>query len=409
MKRNSRKAMLLISASLFIVFFNKCMNEEKKSSDFRGSQYAGSKTCKSCHSDIYTSYLHTAHNISSAAANQYTIKGSFHKDSNTFYYRPALKVIMEKRDSNYFQAAYIDNEEKRNARFDLVIGSGRKGQSYLYWYKDNLFQLPVSWNVPGSSWVNSPNFPPENVNFNRNIPVGCFECHSSFIKKTGVVTAGEKVYDVYDKNQIIFGIDCERCHGPAAEHVDWQQTHPNEKISHNIVAYNNLNRQQKLAMCAMCHSGARETLKQTFFYKPGETLKDYLSTDTSSLTTNKIDVHGKQYQLLMASKCFRNSNTLTCTTCHNPHEEQRENLALFSKKCLTCHTSINENHKTLPAFKGVDASANCIDCHMPARASSVITMKSQMKVKHIPAYVRTHYISIYPDETMLYISKLKKQ
>jgi hypothetical protein len=30
-------------------------------------------------------------------------------------------------------------------RFDYVIGSGGKGQTYLYWKGDLLFQLPVSY------------------------------------------------------------------------------------------------------------------------------------------------------------------------------------------------------------------------------------------------------------------------
>ncbi|MEJ7684569.1 MAG: hypothetical protein WKG06_43315 [Segetibacter sp.] len=162
-------------------------------------------------------------------ASKDAIKGSFAKDSNTLYYRSTLKVAMVQHDSGFYQAAYIDDIEKQAARFDIVVGSGRKGQSYLYWYGDNIFQLPVSYYVPGKSWVNSPNYPPENVLFNRNIPVGCFECHSSYIKKTATRLVGNDLIDYFDKNQLIYGIDCERCHGPAAKHVNFHKNNSQEK------------------------------------------------------------------------------------------------------------------------------------------------------------------------------------
>lgn len=56
---------------------------------------------------------------------------------------------------------------------------------------------------------------------------------------------------------------------------------------------------------------------------------------------------------------------------------------------------------------GTDIRNNCVDCHMPARPSALITMKSQRQTKPIPALVRTHYISIYPDETKKFISMQK--
>jgi hypothetical protein len=197
LKRHKRKISFLTFLCLSVVIFNNCINEQKKSSDARGEEYSGSKKCITCHNDIYNSYVKTAHNLSSRPASKATIKGNFTKDSNTLYYRSALKVAMEQRDSSFYQVVYIDDIEKQAARFDIVVGSGAKGQSYLYWYGDNIFQLPVSYYVPGHSWVNSPNYPPENVLFNRNIPVGCFECHSSYINKIETKPVGDDLIDYF--------------------------------------------------------------------------------------------------------------------------------------------------------------------------------------------------------------------
>jgi len=43
-------------------------------------------------------------------------------------------------------------------RIDVVIGSGVRGQSYLYWHGDQLYELPVSYWSDGGRWINSPGY-----------------------------------------------------------------------------------------------------------------------------------------------------------------------------------------------------------------------------------------------------------
>jgi hypothetical protein len=398
-----KKLLILTVCCLVILILNNCISEQKKSKDPRGEEYAGSAQCKSCHKEIYDTYVKTAHHLTSSPALKTAIKGSFAKDSNTVFYRPALKVVMQQKDSSFYQVAYIDDVAKQAARFDIVIGSGRKGQSYLSWLDSNIFQLPVSYYVPGKTWVNSPGYPPKFVLFNRNIPIGCFECHSSYIKRTATKPSGNYLVDYFDSNQILYGIDCERCHGPAAAHVQFHKANPEEKEPKFITRLASLTRQEKLDMCAICHSGARETITSTFNFKPGSKLPDYLQPDTSALNTNDIDVHGKQYQLLMASKCFIKSKTLTCFSCHNTHVEERDNIKEFSMRCITCHTNPNHNALGLNAALQAAIANNCIDCHMPAKPSKIITMKSLDQNDSVSALVRTHFISIYTDVAKKYL------
>ena len=47
---------------------------------------------------------------------------------------------------------------------DLVVGSGKIGQTYLYWRDGILFELPVSWLTGAQHWINSPGFPDGVVN-----------------------------------------------------------------------------------------------------------------------------------------------------------------------------------------------------------------------------------------------------
>ena len=152
-------------------------------------------------------------------------------------------------------------------------------------------------------------------------------------------------------------------------------------------------------MCAVCHAGAREPVAPAFYYKPGSKLSDFLRPDESVPDVNQVDVHGRQYQLLAASKCFLQSKDLTCSSCHNTHIQQRDNLENFSRLCMNCHA--DPDHSALKMTASIQANMvnNCIDCHMPARPSTIITMQSQTGKASIPALVRTHYISIYADAT----------
>jgi hypothetical protein len=302
---------------------------------------------------------------------------------------------MEKRDSGFFQVAYQDNVQRQANKIDIVIGSGRKAQTYLYWYDDKIFQLPVSYFLPVKSWVNSPGYPPRQVRFDRNIPIGCFECHGSHISIQKNEIAGDRIINNFNRSNIIYGIDCERCHGPAAKHVSFHQEHPDVKKPNYMVAYASLQRQQQIDLCAQCHSGMQETLKSAFLFRPGETLADNYFKTTGKQDPDSLDVHGNQTQLLMASACYIKGNSLTCTSCHNPHVNEREDLALFSSRCMSCHTPAKNNFCKKAHEIGPPIVKNCIDCHMPEKPSKLITLLSNGQPSPIANKVRTHLIAVY--------------
>lgn len=405
---NRRLYIIPVVILLMVAVFSQCIDKKPAAADPRGDGYAGSEQCKSCHGEIATSYFHTAHQMSTQPASRQSIVGSFSKDSNEYFYKPSVKVAMEQRDSGFFQVAYRNDTAVQVQRFDIVVGSGRKAQTYLYWYEDKVYQLPVSYYIPLRSWANSPNYPSNQVRFDRSIPIGCFECHSSFIERTSMEPAGEFYIDHFNKYKIIYGIDCERCHGPAAKHVAFHKDHPNDSVSKFVVSFKDLSRQQKLDQCAVCHSGIKDTRQSLFHFRPGSTLSDYVHHDTSTADVAEIDVHGNQYQLLAASACFIKSKTLDCSSCHDPHIKERNNLASFSKRCMSCHNTENHNFCTMEPKVGVNNIVNnCIDCHMPAKPSKLITMLSQRQTSLTANLVRTHYISVYKEESQKVLSSGK--
>jgi predicted CXXCH cytochrome family protein len=407
MKQQRMLLLLAIFLIPLVLIFSQCFNADQKT-DARGKMYAGSASCVKCHKDIYSSYLHTAHFKTSQLASPKNINGSFAEGSNVFEFNKETKVVMEKRKDGFYQVGYRNNKPFEAHRFDITFGTV-KGETYLYWKGNQVYQLPMSYFNALHSWTNSPGYDSTNIDFGRVIGRRCFECHSSYIGQLPQQNQSLQRVEKLDKNTMILSIDCERCHGPSANHVNYHTDYPEEKVAHFIRTYKSLSRQQKLDMCAVCHSGNKSTmLASTFGFKPGDTLAKYKEAEFYHENTNpaNLDVHGNQMQLLASSPCFIKSK-LDCTTCHNTHTSERGNLILYSQRCINCHkNSIHSFTKNAPGLNAM-IKQNCIDCHMPAKPSNVISVKTSGKGMAIPYLVRTHHITIYPPESEKILAYLK--
>ena len=291
------------------------------------------------------------------------------------------------------QVGYEEDREVLRKSIDIVIGSGRKGQTYLYWQDNRLFQLPVSYYTPLKNWCSSPGYPNNQILFNREISIRCLECHGTYFKSVKI-----EGRDEYNKNQMIFGVDCERCHGPAADHVKFQSENPNVKQARFIINPALLSRQQKLDNCALCHSGLRENKNPSFSFIVGDKLENYSQPDYNVDSSANLDVHGNQYGLLISSKCFRMNSVMDCSSCHNTHVNEND-VTAFSIKCMLCHQPSNTAYCKLKDTTGFHLVNNCIDCHMPALPSQKILMQVNSHSSTTHDLVRTHLIGIYWKET----------
>ena len=358
---------------------------------FSDSLYIGSASCMKCHKAIYDSFIGTAHYLTSRAAAAEFIKGSFDSGRNHFSYNQFIDVKLEKNDSGFFQTVYVNGQSSRSESMDIVVGSGKKGQTYLYWKDNLLYQLPVSYYVPAKSWCNSPGYPAGMPRFNRNISGRCLECHGS---NAVIEDAGDHV-DYFDKKSIVYGVDCERCHGPSALHVAFHTAHPEEKTAKYALNQKGLSREQNLDLCALCHSGIRIAVKPAFSYKAGDRLEDFSLPKYNTDSVAMLDVHGNQYGLLTSSKCFRNSQ-MNCSSCHQVHGREVNEPALFSQRCMSCHNGTAQPECKVKPAAGMVLSDNCVDCHMPSLPSKAIFLQLADPAKSTADFVRSHRIAIYP-------------
>ena len=398
-------ALIMYLGSFICISFNNPPNKNSSPSILMSdSLFAGSTVCKNCHADIYKSYIHTAHYSTSTQANGESIKGSFNADKSHFRYNKFMEVVMEKKDDKFYQTAYLNGLPYQSEQFGITIGSGRKGQTYLYWRDDRLFQLPVSYYVPYDSWCNSPGYSASIIYYDRPIIARCFECHGTYAK---VEQDGDS-FNHFDSTTMLYGVGCERCHGPSAAHVAYHEKNPAEKKAKYVTNPALLTRGQKLDICALCHSGYRKAVQPSFSFFAGDELSKFSKPSYNEDSSSWLDVHGNQYGLMVSSKCFKSSAVMDCSSCHNVHVNQYNQPQVFSRSCLNCHSEAAHNSCTLPEVKERIGKIDCIECHMPLLPSKKIFLQLDELKNPTPDLVRTHKIAIYPEKTKQVLALWKK-
>ena len=319
---------------------------------------------------------------------------------------PGVSFRMTTKGGGFYETGFEGapgHQKAHTEKIDIVIGSAKKGQSYLYWRGDELFELPVSYWTILDRWVNSPGYVDGTADFDRAITPRCLECHASFIQEIG---GGSKAGFHYDRASLVTGISCERCHGAGAEHV---RSHSAAAAVSGSAAGSvgtagvaaatavtgkmpplRFERDRQVEICAQCHGGIGKNLSPAFSFKPGEELAPHISLELNPLA--RVDVHGNQVALLEKSRCFQSSASMTCSTCHNLHEPERE-AASYSEKCLTCHQA-----SACPTFSKMPTPTvtNCVDCHMPLQESN--SLRVDLEDEQVPIKVRNHWIRVYPSQ-----------
>ena len=359
--------------------------------------YAGDAACAKCHREQSLTYGHTAHHLTSQPATAKTVLGDLHPPGNVLTIsdpkknpsQPALYFKTEMKGDAIVQSAVTgwgDQLFTRSEPLSVVTGSGVRGQTYLYWQGDRLFELPVSYWTDGYRWVNSPGYIDGTADFSRPVNPGCLECHASYIHPL----SSDALTNSYEKQTLETGISCESCHGPGAEHIARYSSSAAKAADSAILNPAKFTRDRQVDACAYCHNGIqRQALTPAFSFVPGRPLTDFFKPLATEAAAHP-DVHGNQVGLLQRSRCYQSSPEMSCSTCHDTHAPEKA-AAAYSTACLKCHqwTSCGESKRL-----GHEIVKDCIDCHMPVEPTSVIA--SETAGTEVRARMRNHWIKIYP-------------
>jgi tetratricopeptide (TPR) repeat protein len=349
-------------------------------------EYADSAICVSCHAGEAAGYASTgmAHAFSKPDAKntvESPAKGRqfYHAASGTYY-------ELTEHDGKYYQRRSqvgFNNlpENVEELTIDYVMGSGNHARTYLHREQDGtLIELPLAWySEDGGHWGMNPGFDTAQPMTRRTIAYECMFCHNAYPRIPSTAHRDLSADPVYGP-ALPEGIDCQRCHGPGAAHAKAAQTPgvSTRQISSFILNPIHLSNDRQMEVCEQCHlettsralpDRIRHYDQEPFSYRAGQPLasfNSYFSRDPEKGQTDNFEIVSAPYRLTQSQCYLKSQRTLTCETCHDPHDLHKgaNSASYYANICMQCHAA---NLAAEIAMHKHPAAGDCVSCHMPKR------------------------------------------
>lgn len=338
--------------------------------------YVGTAKCAACHPNRHQSYLLTHHSRSLREVNIEEGLGQtlVHAASKQSFEVVTRDERPWHRQWRQFSNAPGDRMLLNELPVAYVMGSGAFGKGYLLADGDYLLQSPVTWYAGSDDLGMAPGYDRvHHVGMTRVIQAECMFCHAGLLTQRDGNPNHLAIHEM--------SIGCERCHGPGEAHAKLYQELQSAEleasdIDPKIVHPGKLDRRRSESICGQCHLHG-----DIVVHPPGREIWDFVAGEDLAETRlhYKHDKPGDfkdsftgHFDQMWQSKCYLHSETLTCLTCHDPHQVEPavDRVALRSQQCNRCHGE--DEHCGLPLDQRIKQAENrCTECHMPSIESDV--------------------------------------
>ena len=345
-------------------------------------KYVGDATCESCHTDISETYGQTNHKQGFTLFESANAIERFDVDTTVYHAHRNLYYDVYTRGDTLYQREYrLDlNDEvihERVEKADFVIGSGNATRSYLMERNGYVTEMPITWYVEREYWNMSPGYEEANDRFGRKIILDCMTCHTATPSFTPLTQN--------HFTEIPLGISCERCHGPASDHLAYWESQPAGSVSEGpdetIINPANLDRGRQMSNCQQCHLAGIFVFKEgedATTFRPGQELVENRTVFVPENHLSDPDWVGiDSHPLRLArSACYKETE-MTCSTCHDSHRPKSllpENH--YNNTCISCHGGDSPDASSHSCSRsGVETTeelvtGNCVSCHMQKGGTS---------------------------------------
>jgi hypothetical protein len=374
--------------------------------------YVGPQECRACHADNFESWFASYHRRMTQVATPDAVLAPH--DSRT----PPLKGVawqLSREADSIFATPVSTIGEPLAPKERIAITTGSHHYQ-IYWLETptepELAQLPLVWHLQEKRWIPRQSVflapPPPSVYMEGGRwPRGCIQCHT---------TNGVSKHETDGRTHVAeFGISCEACHGPGAEHValekelELQGDSAEPASGRRIVDPSTLAHDRSSQVCGQCHGihlfdaeNTKKWAREGFTYRPGQDLaasrelvrgtpdknsaamRAILDTRPTTLESSfwsdgVVRVSGREYNGLVESPCYQRGE-MSCLSCHEMHPSSKEPEALQRwandqlkpgmdgpRACLQCHTEYGEDEKLRSHTRHATGSSgsDCLNCHMP--------------------------------------------
>ena len=359
-----------------ILFFGYCRQD--LAGDYKNLDpkvdYVGIQNCRSCHDEIYQTFIHTGMGRSFDRATPAKSDATYGPHALVYDDRADLYYFPYFQDSTlYIREFRVENGDtvhQRVERVAYIVGSGQHTNSHILDINGYIYQAPITFYTQEGKWDLAPGFRTgENLRFSRALNSECITCHNHF--PTPVEGSLNKF------SYMPAGIECERCHGPGEIHSRARLAGKNVDTSRmadlTIVNPRRLSRDLQMDICQRCHLQGVAVLNEgkTFYdFKPGMHLSDVMNVFLPRFTSShERFIMASQADRLRLSPCYQQSE-MSCITCHNPHQSVTlTDASHYNNICLNCHGKTRESVCAAPMDSREAQGDNCVHCHMPPSGS----------------------------------------
>ena len=241
------------------------------------------------------------------------------------------------RQSDASKYTVSDGKQTITVPLGWAFGLGRAGQTYVFEKDGNLYESRVSYYRALNGLdltMGATNLKPANLLEAAGRPithaegVRCFGCHATD------ALAGSQLM----LNKLTPGIQCERCHGSAENHL--QGIKQGKTQLAQMKDLRGMSSEDTSNFCGQCH----------------RTWADIAGSGTLGIANIRF-----QPYRLTNSKCYDSDDPrIRCTACHDPHNEVKTDATAYDARCQACHSGGK------PAARSCKvATSNCVSCHMP--------------------------------------------
>ena len=398
---------------------------QKLPAENRPGGYVRSETCRSCHPNEYSSWHRSFHRTMTQRATPKSVRGNFSnvtlkRDNETFHLsRRGDDFFAEMVDPDWKYARLLQqqafergqgpppkvetNPPRTEKRITMTTGShhmqtywvaGQSGNQQILFPFTYLFE-ESRWVPRNDVFMVPPNSPTIPQVWNNN----CITCH---------VTAGQPQQEqhsgVFNTQVAEYGIACESCHGPAAEHIRANSDPLRRYVVHraakgDVTIKNPARASSKKSsqICGQCHAArySRDPdgwlVEGTEYWHkeidphwpllPGKMLQhldpNAGGVQAAQFTTlngyfwrdGMVRVSGREYNGLVETPCFQRGG-MSCLSCHSMHkmadtDDQLGRDMQSNQACYQCHSEFKTKLAQHTHHLADSSGSLCYNCHMP--------------------------------------------
>ena len=322
----------------------------RTSRPFAEAGYVGREACAKCHEQEAA----TQHATAMGRAIETVADSRVLSSHPRMTFRAGSYLFQIERRGAASVYSVTDGTRTVSAPILYAFGQGKAGQTYVFKLDGSFYESRLSYyrEIDGLDYT---------IGYERKAPPSieealgrrtsddearsCFQCHGT------AAVAGRSL----QLEHLLPGVSCESCHGPGREHVAAMQAR--DLKNKHIFNPGSLSPDElSQEFCGSCHRSAEQVL-------------------SSKALQGLHSVRFQPYRLFTSRGHEPFDPRMSCTACHDPHDNPRRDEAFYDSKCFACHRSqASLRSPQLAKEEAADdrtakpcpvSQKNCASCHMP--------------------------------------------